>query len=176
MKTYSFLPLVAALVLAGCASAPEQVATGVTPPAQFKEAGPRWTVAAPAESQDRGAWWKVFGDPALDELVERAAAGNTSIQEAAAHLAQARAIARSVDADRAPQIGVGAGANRQAGANTANGSKPATMTSAGASLSYEVDLFGRLARASNAAALDAQSRAACKARACWCRPRWRRPT
>lgn len=160
MKTFATLPLVAALVLAGCASAPEQVATGVAPPAQFKEAGPQWTVAAPAESQDRGAWWKVFGDPVLDELVERAAAGNTSIQEAAAHLAQARAIARSVDADRAPQIGIGAGAQRQAGANTANGSTPATLTSAGASLSYEVDLFGRLARASHAAALDAQSRAA----------------
>jgi outer membrane protein, multidrug efflux system len=151
-------PLLAALVLAGCATAPDLPAP-VQPPAQFKEAQ-RWTVAAPAEAQDRGAWWKVFADPVLDALVERAGVNNTSIHQAAARLAQARALARSVDADRSPQIGIGGGAIRQAGANTVNGSIPATLTSAGATLSYEVDLFGRLARASDAASLDAESREA----------------
>jgi multidrug efflux system outer membrane protein len=156
---HALLPLVAALVLAGCASAPADL-PAVAAPAQFKEAGPRWTVAAPAESQDRGAWWKTFGDPVLDGLVERAGANNTSIQEAAARLAQARALVRSADADRMPQLGVGASAARQAGANTLNGMTPATLVTAGANLSYEVDLFGKLAKASSAAALDAQSREA----------------
>jgi multidrug efflux system outer membrane protein len=160
MKTLTLLPLAAALFLAGCASAPADLPAPVAPPAQFKEEGPRWTVAAPAEAQDRGAWWKVFADPVLDNLVERAGAHNTTIQEAAARLAQARALARSTDADRAPQIGIGAGAARQAGANTAAGARPATMTTAGADLSYEIDLFGRLARASDAASLDAQAREA----------------
>jgi outer membrane protein, multidrug efflux system len=151
-------PLLAALVLAGCATVPDVPALTAPPPAQFKDEGPRWTVAAPAEAQDRGAWWKAFADPVLDGLVERAAANNTTIQEAAARLAQARAFARSTDADRMPQLGVGAG--RQAGANTANGMTPATITTAGATLSYEVDLFGRLAHASDAATLDAQAREA----------------
>jgi outer membrane protein, multidrug efflux system len=153
-------PLLAALVLAGCATVPDVPALTAPPPAQFKEDGPRWTVAAPAEAQDRGAWWKAFADPVLDGLVARAASNNTTIQEAAARLAQARAFARSTDADRMPQIGIGAGVGRQAGANTANGATPATMTAAGATLSYEVDLFGRLAHASDAAALDAQAREA----------------
>jgi outer membrane protein, multidrug efflux system len=153
-------PLLAALVLAGCATVPDVPALTAPPPAQFKEEGPRWTVAAPAEAQDRGAWWKAFADPVLDGLVERATANNTTIAEAAARLAQARAFARSTDADRLPQIGIGVGAGRQAGANTANGATPATLTTAGATLSYEVDLFGRLAHASDAAALDAQAREA----------------
>jgi multidrug efflux system outer membrane protein len=153
-------PLLAALVLAGCATAPADIPAPTQPPASFKEARERWTIAAPAESQDRGAWWKAFGDPVLDGLVERAGINNTSIHQAAARLAQARALARSADADRAPQIGIGAGASRQAGAGTPGGPAPATLTSAGASLSYEVDLFGRLARTRDAASLDAQAREA----------------
>lgn len=153
-------PLLAALVLAGCATAPAELPPPITPPAQFKEEGPRWTIAAPAETQDRGAWWKAFADPVLDGLVDRAAANNTSIQEAAARLSQARALVRSANADRAPQIGVGAGASRQAGANSAGGTAPSTLASVGANFSYELDLFGRLARASDAAALDAQAREA----------------
>ena len=61
----------------------------------------RWTVAPPAEAQPRGDWWKAFADPVLDDLVERADRNNTSIQQAAARLAQARALVRSADADRA---------------------------------------------------------------------------
>jgi len=159
-KTFALLPLAAALFLAGCATAPAELPAPVAAPVQFKEEGPRWTVAAPAESQDRGAWWKVFADPVLDNLVERAGAHNTSIQEAAARLVQARALARSTDADRSPQIGVGAGATRQAGAATTGSTTPGTLTTASVNLSYEVDLFGRLARASDAASLDAQAREA----------------
>ena len=157
---HAVLPLLAALVLAGCASAPAELPS-MQAPAQFKEAGDaRWTIAAPAEAQDRGAWWKAFADPVLDGLVERAGANNTSIQEAAARLAQARALVRNAEADRAPQIAIGAAASRQGGAANPGGPSPATLTSAGASLSYEIDLFGRLARARDAASLDAQAREA----------------
>ncbi|MGH8788903.1 MAG: efflux transporter outer membrane subunit [Cupriavidus necator] len=157
----ALLPLLAALVLAGCATAPASDAPPLTqPPARFKESQERWTIAAPAEAQDRGSWWKAFADPVLDGLVERASLNNTGIHEAAARLAQARALVRNADADRSVQVAVGAGATRQAGAGTVNGATPATLTSAGANLSYEVDLFGRLARASDAAALDAQAREA----------------
>ncbi|MFL6694879.1 MAG: TolC family protein, partial [Ramlibacter sp.] len=128
MKTTHMLPLLAALVVAGCATALPDLPPEPVAPARFKDAGPSWTIAAPAEAQDRGAWWKVFADPALDALVERAAQRNTSLQEAAARLAQSRAIARSAEADRAPQVGLGGGALRQAGANTANGATPATVT------------------------------------------------
>lgn len=157
--TRALAPLLLALVLAGCATAPPPLPQPLAPlPTQFKEGGSRWLAAAPAEAQPRGEWWKSFADPVLDGLVERAAAGNTSVHEAAARLAQARAQARRVDAERAPQIGLGASAGRQAGAGTANGAAPATLLGVGANLAYEVDLFGRMARSGEAATLDAQAR------------------
>ncbi|WP_280154116.1 efflux transporter outer membrane subunit [Piscinibacter sp. XHJ-5] len=148
--------LTLALVLAGCAT-PPAIDTAALPatPAAFKEGDGRWTVAAPAEAQPRGAWWKAFGDPVLDGLVERADRENTQVQVAAARLTQARALLRGAQADRAPQVGVSAGASR----GTVAGAGPAasTLVSAGASLSYELDLFGRISRTTQAAALDVQA-------------------
>lgn len=169
MRTLNrLLPLAAALVLAGCATALPSLPAGVDTPAQFKEqrqttpvmGNAQWTIARPAEAQSRGTWWKAFNDPVLDALIERAGAGNTDIQQAAARLAQARALLRGAQAERAPQIGAGASADRGAGANTASGATPATLLQTGLNLSYELDLFGRLARTQDAAALDAQSREA----------------
>ncbi|QHE86484.1 efflux transporter outer membrane subunit [Hydrogenophaga sp. BPS33] len=163
-KLHHLLPLASALLLAGCATALPPLPAALETPLHFKEHNEKgrehWTIAAPAEAHSRGTWWKVFEDPVLDDLVERAGANNTNIQEAAARLAQARSLVRGAQAERAPQIGVGANASRGAGANAANGATPATLLQAGVNLSYEVDLFGRLARARDAATLDAQSRAA----------------
>lgn len=152
-------PLIAALVLAGCATAlpPTDAAMPATP-AAFSEGSGLWTTAAPAEAQARGQWWKAFGDVQLDALVERAEAGSTSIQVAAARLAQARAVLGATDSNRALQVGLRAGATREA--QRGLGVAPNTVLNAGAQLSYELDLFGRLAKASDAAALDVRSREA----------------
>ena len=153
-------PLLAALLLAGCATTAQFTpAAAPAAPAAYKELDGRWASAAPAEAQARGRWWAVFADPVLDGLVERADANNTSIQLAAARLSQARALLRSADADRLPQIGVSAGASR-GNLLTPGVATPVTVASVGASASWEPDLFGRLAKASNAASLDAQASAA----------------
>ena len=150
--------LLVTLILAGCATPPAIDATRLpASPAQFKEAG-RWTVAAPAEAQPRGQWWKAFADPVLDELIARADDGNASIQAAAARLAQARALARITDADRAPQLGVGAGASRLGGIVEGSSGPARSFGTAGASLAYDVDLLGKLSQASEAARLDARAR------------------
>jgi len=165
-RAVRLLPLAAALVLAGCMGTPvvpQPAHAGVPVPTRFstETTSPLWTTAAPAEAQPRGAWWQSFADPILTDLVERAATGNTSLQEAAARLAEARALLRSADANRAPQLGASTGVARQAGANTASGGPvPATLATAGLNVSYELDLFGRLSQASDAARLDAQAREA----------------
>jgi len=150
------VPLAAALVLAGCAVQTIEPVAAPAAPAAFKELDGRWTQARPAEAQARGEWWKAFGDPVLDELVVRADRNSTSVQLAAARLNQARALLRAADADRLPQVGVSAGASR---GNTATPgvTNPSTLLTAGASVAWEADVFGRLAKASQAAALDAQA-------------------
>lgn len=153
------LSLVAALVLAGCAST-DEIAPSTVTPAQFKEQAAAMSGTPTASMQSAGTWWRAFDDPVLDRLVERAAANNTSIKQAAARLAEARALARSVDSDRSLQVGVGGGASRAQGLDRNQSNRPSTLLNAGASVSYEIDLFGRLSGASNAASLDAQSREA----------------
>lgn len=159
-----FLPvklaiLVLSVALAGCATSLPKVEPQKLPPvpAEFKE---RWTMAAPAEAQPRGEWWKAFNDPVLNELVERADRANASIQVAAARLAQARAVARITDADRALQVTAGASARRAQGIIGGDAGPARNLFAAGVDLSYEVDLFGRLSHASAAAVLDAQAREA----------------
>lgn len=150
--THTLAPLLAALVLAGCASVPA-LAPQTLPaaPAAFRAAQAGSPAATP-----QAAWWLAFADAPLAELQQRAASSNHSIQRAAARLAQARALLRGADAERAPQLGVGVGAAREA----LPGARPATLLSVGANLSYEVDLAGRLAQASSAAALDARQQEA----------------
>ena len=90
----ALLPLVAALVLAGCASTGE-VSTGITTPVQFKEQtakGASTLTANAAPVQPAGNWWVAFNDPMLNELVERAAVNNTSVQQAAARLGEQRGL------------------------------------------------------------------------------------
>lgn len=151
-------PLLAAMVLAACASAPVTAPrVDADLPGGFRDDG-RWTSEAAAPSQADGAWWKAFGDPVLDELVDRAGRGNTSLRVAAARLQQARALLRATDADRLPQVGAQAGVQRSS--QRALGTPPTTIGGAGASLAWEIDLFGRLSRASDAAALDVRAREA----------------
>jgi multidrug efflux system outer membrane protein len=158
----ALLPLLMALVVAGCASVPTTTPVAApAAPTSFKEADGRWAELKPAESQPRGEWWKAFDDARLDDVVSRADRNSTSIQLAAARLAESRALLRATDADRAPQVGVGVAASR---ATLAPGlgapGQALTNLSVGPSVSYEPDLFGRLATASRAAELDAQSREA----------------
>jgi outer membrane protein, multidrug efflux system len=156
----ALVPLLAALLLAGCAT-PASIDPASIPaaPVAYKEnAGSPVAAAAAAAPQSQGTWWKAFADPMLDQLVEQASAGNNSVKVAAGRLAQARAILRSTDADRLPQVGISAGAVRQSTILT-NRVAQTTVTAA-ADFSYEVDLIGKLSLNSDAASLDAQSREA----------------
>jgi outer membrane protein, multidrug efflux system len=146
-----------ALLLAGCATSLPTVDADKLPPeppAEFKE---KWTLAAPAEAQPRGEWWKAFNDPVLDGLIERANQGNASVRVAAARLAQARALVRTTDADRSLQVGVGANAARMRGLQGGSAGPARSVFATGVDFSYEVDLFGRLSHATEAAKLDAQA-------------------
>ncbi len=65
---------------------------------------------APSESVARPAedWWTDFGDPALDQVVERALARNLTLREAGARLAQAAADAGIAMSALYPQAGLSA--------------------------------------------------------------------
>ncbi len=156
--------LLAALVLAGCATAPELQTPKIDVPAAYKEAdaqAARWKPAQPAEAQPRGEWWKAFDDAALNRLIDEAASANANLAAAAARVKQARALAGITEADRVPSVNAQFGPQRARVSDVSLGLPqgtaiaPATAWQAKLSASYEVDLFGRVAGSVNAARADA---------------------
>lgn len=164
--------LFAALVLAGCA-APDFHQPEVATPTAFKEsqvdpgapaeAGGAWKLAQPAETQARGTWWQAFADPSLDALETEAIGANADLAAAAARVTQARALLRTAEADRSPQVGAGVGGQRgqRSGASLflpeGQTGPTGNFFQAGLSASYEVDLFGRVRNNIGAARADAQA-------------------
>ncbi|TDV16588.1 efflux transporter outer membrane subunit [Paraburkholderia caballeronis] len=166
------LLLGALLVLAGCSLAPNYQVPATPALATFKEAPPpsqaerdglgTWKTAQPAEDAARGEWWKVFGDPALDDLERQALDANQNLKAAAARVKEARALNQAARAGLFPTLDAGFGPTRERvsaaslfepdGANVPQ----QTFWRAQASASYEVDLFGRVASTVDAAKADAQ--------------------
>jgi multidrug efflux system outer membrane protein len=147
--------------LAGCATAPAYRVPAVPVATAYKEAGP-WQPAASA-APAAGPWWRIFGDADLDRLAARIEAGNPSLAAAVARYDQAGAQLRRARADLFPAVDVGAdaGRSRVSGGRPLAGGGPAsyTDTSIGASLSYEIDLFGRIRNGVGAARAEAQASA-----------------
>jgi hydrophobe/amphiphile efflux-1 (HAE1) family protein/NodT family efflux transporter outer membrane factor (OMF) lipoprotein len=126
------------------------------------EANP-WRDAAPQDELPRGNWWTMFGDPELDALQARAAAGNTELQGALARLEQARALTRGAKADRLPSVDFTADYTRTRYSPNAGLSFPIETVSnfrVPLHVAYELDLFGRVRRAVEAGERDEQARAA----------------
>lgn len=153
--------LVASL-LAGCATAPPYVVPTVPEPTAFKEAGP-WVLADTTAPQD-AAWWRSFGDTVLDGLMSRVEVGNPTLAAAIARFDQAGAELGRARSSLFPQLDAGANVSRERVPSRTLGPTTDTNASLGASLAYEVDLFGRVrnsiqAARAGAAASDADVRA-----------------
>ena len=156
-------PLLAAVLataaLSGCAEledAPPMTVDATAAKAEFVGggAGP-FTLAEPPQG-----WWRLYQDPALDQLVADAFAANTDLRIAAANLRQVRASLGVAEAELWPSTTASgrAGYGREAATiNDPDGSGPLDETenySLGFDVSYEVDLFGRVAGSVAAAEAD----------------------
>jgi outer membrane protein, multidrug efflux system len=127
-------------------------------PAAFRETDPATRQRAGAEVPANGAWWLVFSDSELDALIQRADENNFTIGLAEARLGEARAIQQATAAARWPTLTLGANATRAEGPLTNAASSSGALYVVGGNLSYETDLFGRLARESKAASMDTAER------------------
>jgi multidrug efflux system outer membrane protein len=102
-------------------------------------------------------WWKLFGDPVLDALVEEAQQHNHDVAAAAARILEAEATLGVTEADRYPIITAnGAGSRTGMSEVTATplfGGMPRYQNNARVTVnaSYEVDVWGKYRRASDVA-------------------------
>ncbi|QYE35779.1 efflux transporter outer membrane subunit [Polymorphobacter sp. PAMC 29334] len=150
--------LTALLATAACSLAPPyQPPATVAPPAYKEVAG--WTAAAPADATPRGAWWSMFADPVLDDLETRAEQASPTLAAALARYDAARALVSLTASDQIPTVV----ANTSAGRTRASAGRPLSNGSAvtynafsiGATLDYELDLWGRVRNSVRADRADA---------------------
>ena len=144
--------LLGPVALAGCSFAPAYRPPTITPPTAYKEIAPvvaaGWTQADPADLR-RGAWWSVFADPVLDGLEAQVEQASPTLAAALARYDAARAAVSAARANLLPEVDVGASVERDrvsAERPLSNGTAVTYNRSIlrGATLSYEVDLWGRV--------------------------------
>jgi len=104
---------------------------------------------------DLTEWWKVFENPQLDSLIQRAAEGNKDLKLAVARVAEARARLGFAKAGKSPSVSIGGGAGLANDYQT--GFETRTRYGVGADVSWEIDVFGRIAREIEASTADFQA-------------------
>lgn len=143
-------PMVAALlasIITGCSLAPREAPPALALPARWND--PALGAASMPPAAD---WWRQFGDPALDDLVGRALEHNLDLALAAARIEEARAQLGASRAEQWPTVDMQADASRQrSSSNTGTGGQVRELYSVAGVLGYELDLFGRLRNATDAA-------------------------
>jgi NodT family efflux transporter outer membrane factor (OMF) lipoprotein len=139
------------LVLAACATGPAYQRPDMALPAGYKEAPAGWQPAAPS-TVDGTAWWKAFGDPQLDALVDQVEVSNQNVAAAAANYAQARALVRVQRASYFPTLGVSGGVTR-----TGRDGGVSNSVQVALGTSWEPDVWGRISNNVSAANATAQA-------------------
>ncbi|MBV8031263.1 MAG: TolC family protein, partial [Betaproteobacteria bacterium] len=109
-----------------------------------------WKETAPAYATD-GRWWKIYGDAALDQLVDEALANNADLAIATARVDQARGFAAEIESGYFPSVTAsGSAARQQVSTKTATFPPGNVIPSrfndyrAALNVSYEIDFFGRI--------------------------------
>ena len=97
-------------------------------------------------------WWEVFQDPQLQQLIRTAVQNNYDVRIAATRILEAQAQLGITRADQLPSVGAGASAVNQRNPTT----KPlpeyeTSANSVSASMSWELDFWGKYRRATEAA-------------------------
>jgi multidrug efflux system outer membrane protein len=157
--TTRFMAAVAALsVLTGCTVGPNYHRPVITPPEAFRGA------AIPAPDPTSLAdlkWFEVFRDERLQELIRTALAQNYDLRDAVARVEATRAILGITRADQFPTIEAGAAVTSARTSTSGTFPLPEgidqtrTFSTVGLNLlSFEVDVWGRLRRATEAARAD----------------------
>ncbi|HEV2685424.1 MAG TPA: TolC family protein, partial [Actinomycetota bacterium] len=139
-----------ALVLAGCMVGPDYQ----RPTAELPAAFPDTDAGATGAESVRSDWWRLFDDALLDELVTTALGGNVDVAQAVARIEEADANLRVVNAALFPEIDLLGGANRAASSTkVAAPSTPIVRNDLrlALTLSFEIDFWGKLRRATEAA-------------------------
>ena len=157
MKLNAVALLFPACMLAACAAGPDYKRPELALPEswpQQQDGG-----AQKANSADE-QWWHLYGDSTLNQLEDEALAHNSDIQVAAARVLEMRAQAGITGADLYPTVSAHVMESRTKSSLLGSVPRPSSIPRTGdlahtsIDVSYELDLWGKLRRASEAARAD----------------------
>jgi len=150
-------------MVSACAVGPEYRRPDIQLPTEFHHG--QEIAANPAPSPD-AAWWAGFHDPLLTQIIERVLGQNLDLAAAAARVTEARAAANRAGAALLPLASLATAASRSHESlqspigeiiRAVGAPRNYDTYSAEAQASWEIDLFGSLRRAREAALRDAQA-------------------
>jgi multidrug efflux system outer membrane protein len=143
-----FISAISALVvMTGCMAGPNYHRPAVATPGVYRDLGDNPQAQAQAASLADLPWWQVFQDPQLQELIRTALKENYDLQLATERISAARAQVAITRSNLFPQV--------QGNANFSGGKDQNTQSKANilaltADAAFQLDLFGRLRRATEA--------------------------
>lgn len=151
--------------LSACAVGPDYQRPAVDVGMGYKEGQervPGWKPAHPRDDVSRGLWWRIYGDDVLDGLMVQLNAANQDVAVAEANYRQAQALVQSSRAGFFPAVGASAGVTRSGAGNggSGSGSSVGNQYALTGSVSWELDLWGRLRRDLESSRASAQASAA----------------
>jgi NodT family efflux transporter outer membrane factor (OMF) lipoprotein len=137
-------------LLASCMVGPDYVRPTIDVGVQFKET-PGWKPAQPQLAEvPSGAWWLMYGDATLDQLMQELNLANQNIAQAEARFRQAVALTQGSRAPLLPSVSATGGATRAGGSATGPGgvvnSTSISTYSANALASWQIDIWGSVRR------------------------------
>ena len=145
------------LLLSGCQIWPDYLRPKVDVPAQYVEPGQQ----SAAEMLVVNNWWTLYQDQELNTLMDKALSNNKDIKLAVARIDEADAALREVGGFLYPQIDLNSGARRsritEAGPNQQIFNNPRSGYNAQLSTNFELDFWGKLRLAKEAARAQALS-------------------
>lgn len=150
MKLRSLVIAIAAISASGCMVGPDYLRPTVDAPETYRFEPGQAAQAADTE------WWKQYGDPVLDQLISDSLANNWNAQIAAANVQAAAGILTTTRAPIFPQFGYSADAGRARYSESGDGAvtpgtvNPQDFNQAGVTASWEIDLWGRIRRQTEA--------------------------
>jgi multidrug efflux system outer membrane protein len=146
------------LLLAGCAAGPDYRKPDAASSDTFRETPGPWREAQPRDEIARGRWWEMFGDPQLNALIEKIDVSNQTLAAAEAQFRQAQAGINVARAPLFPSVDGNVSVNRSRSPSGTIGGTTAgrtiTTRSASVSASWELDLWGRIRRETEASRAD----------------------
>jgi NodT family efflux transporter outer membrane factor (OMF) lipoprotein len=148
-------------LLTACAVGPNYKRPAVDASAAYKEQD-GWKPSEPNDALDRGPWWQIFNDEVLNGLESQLNISNENVKAAAAQVEEARALVRQAQAGFWPSVSASASRER----SVTGKQNPTTVTSAGISANWDIDLWGQIRRSTenNRASLQASEAALASAR------------